>query len=188
MHKPTWLITISIVLFASLGLYSVARSNANNNPQVSTKLQVPTDHQLVFKSMARGLQIYTCQMSVDRSQMEWKLNAPAARLFDDRGKIIGKHYAGPTWEANDGSKIAAVVTAKEQSPNASIPWLLLQVKSAEGNGKFTNIKWVQRLNTTGGNSPQDCNRTRLGTEISVPYTADYYFYSSNARRNYRASK
>lgn len=177
MHKPAWLI-ISIVLFTNLGLFSVARSNANDNPQVSKKLQVPTDQRLVFKSAARGAQIYTCQqMPADRSQFEWKLKAPAAQLFDARGKVVGKHYAGPTWEANDGSKIAAVVTAKEQAPNASIPWLLLQVKSAEGNGKFTNIKWVQRLHTTGGNSPKDCNRDRLNTEISVPYTADYYFYS-----------
>lgn len=181
MCKPAWLI-ISIVILTNLGLYSVAQSNASDNSQVSTKLQVPTDQQLVFKSVARGSQIYICQQQLaDRAQYEWKLKAPAAQLFDERGKVIGKHYAGPTWEANDGSKIAAVVTAKDKSPTASIPWLLLQVKSAEGNGKFTNIKWVQRLNTTGGNSLKNCNRDRLNTEIAVPYTADYYFYSDPKR-------
>jgi hypothetical protein len=186
MRKPAWLITISIV-FTSLWIHSAARSNANDNPQVSKKLQVPTDQRLVFKSAARGSQIYTCQqIPADRSQFEWKLKAPDAKLFDAQGKVVGKHYAGPTWESEDGSKIAAVVTAKEQAPNASIPWLLLQVKSAEGNGKFTNIKWVQRLNTTGGIASPECNRDRLNTEISVPYTADYYFYSSNAQKNYRA--
>jgi Protein of unknown function (DUF3455) len=183
MSKPAWLITISIVLFTSLGIHSAAHSNAN--PQVSKKLQVPTDQKLVFKSAARGSQIYTCQqIPADRSQFEWKLKAPDAKLFDAQGKVVGKHYAGPTWEANDGSKIAAVVTAKEKAPNASIPWLLLQVKSAAGNGKFTNVKWVQRLNTTGGIASPECNRDRLNTEISVPYAADYYFYSSNAQKNY----
>jgi hypothetical protein len=187
MCKPTWLVTILIVLFTNLGIQGVAQSNANDNPQVSKKLQVPTDQRLIFKSAARGSQIYTCQqIPADRSQFEWKLKAPDAKLFDAQGKVLGKHYAGPTWEADDGSKIAAVVTAKEQAPNASIPWLLLQVKSAEGKGKFTNIKWVQRLNTTGGKAAQECNRDRLNTEISVPYTADYYFYSSNAQKNYRA--
>jgi hypothetical protein len=181
MRKPVRLITISIVLF-SLGLSSVARSNANDNPQIPKKLQVPSNQQLLFKSAARGSQIYTCQqMPADRSQFEWKLKAPAAQLFDDAGKVIGKHYAGPTWEANDGSKIAAVAISKDKSPTDSIPWLLLQVKSVEGNGKFTNIKWVQRLNTTGGNSPKDCNRSRQNTEIAVPYTADYYFYSDPKR-------
>ena len=161
------MLIISIVILTNLGLYSVAQSNASDNSQVSTKLQVPTDQQLVFKSVARGSQIYICQQQLaDRAQYEWKLKAPAAQLFDERGKVIGKHYAGPTWEANDGSKIAAVVTAKDKSPTASIPWLLLQVKSAEGNGKFTNIKWVQRLNTTGGNSLKNCNRDRLNTEIA----------------------
>jgi Protein of unknown function (DUF3455) len=187
MRKPAWLITISIVLFTSLGIHSVAQSNANDNLQVSKKLQVPTDQRLVFKSAARGSQIYICQqIPADRSQFEWKLKAPEAKLFDAQGKVVGKHYAGPTWEANDGSKIAAVVTAKEQAPNASIPWLLLQVKSTTGKGKFTNVKWVQRLNTTGGIASPECNRDRLNTEISVPYTADYYFYSSNAQKNYRA--
>jgi Protein of unknown function (DUF3455) len=179
MRKPFWLITILIILFTSLGLYSVARSNANDSPQVSKKLQVPTDQRLVLKYAARGSQIYTCQqLPGDQSRFEWKLKAPDAKLFDVQGKVVGKHYAGPTWEANDGSKIVAVVTAKEKAPNASIPWLLLKVKSAEGNGKFTSIKWVQRLNTTGGNSPKDCNRQN--TEITVPYTADYYFYSPAA--------
>ena len=117
MRKPAWLITISIVLFTSLGLASVAQSNTNDNLQVSKKLQVPTNQRLVFKSTARGSQIYTCQLtSTDLSQFEWKLKAPEAKLFDAQGKVIGKHYAGPTWEANDGSKIAAVVTAKDAAP------------------------------------------------------------------------
>ena len=187
MRKYAWLI-MPIVLFTSLGISGIDRSNANDYPQVSKKLQVPTDGQLVFKSAAQGSQIYTCQQQpADRSQFEWKLKAPDAKLFDAQGKMVGKHYAGPTWEANDGSKIAAVVTAKEQAPNTSIPWLLLQVKSAAGNGKFTNVKWVQRLNTTGGVASPVCNRDRLNTEISVPYTADYYFYSSQAQTSYRAS-
>ena len=182
MRKPAWLI-IPIVLFTSLGIYGIAQSNANDNPQVSKKLQVPTDRRLVFKSPARGVQIYTCQqIPADQAQFEWKLKAPDAKLFDAQGKVVGKHYAGPTWEANDGSKIVAVVTAKEQAPNGSIPWLLLQVKSATGNGKFTNIKWVQRLNTTNGIPSPECNRDRLNTEISIPYTADYYFYSSKENR------
>jgi Protein of unknown function (DUF3455) len=33
----------------------------------------------------------------------------------------------------------------------------------------------------GGNSPKDCNRSRQNTEIAVPYTADYYFYSDPKR-------
>ena len=125
MRKYAWLI-MPIVLFTSSGISGIDCSNANDLPQVSKKLQVPTDGRLVFKSAARGSQIYTCQqLPADRSQFEWKLKAPDAKLFDAQGKVVGKHYAGPTWEANDGSKIAAVVTAKEQAPNASIPWLLL---------------------------------------------------------------
>ena len=141
---------------------------------------MPTEQKLLLKTVAQGSQIYICSQRLDnRSQFEWTLKAPKAQLFNPNGSIFGKHYAGPTWEANDGSKIAAVVKAKEVAPNKSIPWLLLQVKSAQGQGKLASVKWVQRLHTTGGNlPPENCNRNRQNAEISVPYTANYYFYSS----------
>ena len=29
--------------------------------------------------------------------------APDASLLDAKGQVIGKHFAGPSWQANDGS-------------------------------------------------------------------------------------
>ena len=36
---------------------------------------------------------------------------------------------------------------------AAIPWLLLRATSTTGTGVFTNVTYVQRLNTTGGVAP-----------------------------------
>ena len=178
-QKPLLLKLGIISALMTSGLCSVARSNNNERPQVPQNLQVPTEQKLLIKTAAQGSQIYICSQRPDnRSQFEWTLKAPEAELFNTDGSVFGKHYAGPTWEANDGSKIAAVVKVKEVSPNKSIPWLLLQVKSTQGQGKLASVTWVQRLHTTGGNSPlASCNRDRQNAEMSVPYTADYYFYS-----------
>ncbi len=49
---------------------------------------------------------------------------------------------------------------------------------------LANVKWIQRLHTTGGNPPtQDGDRDHQNEEIPVGYTADYYFYSPIAREN-----
>jgi Protein of unknown function (DUF3455) len=181
----SWLDISLIVSLISLGLCDVARSNVNDDSQVPKNLQVPTEQRILLKTAAQGSQIYTCHQLADKSsQFKWTLKAPDAKLFNSQGKALGKHYAGPSWEANDGSKITAVVKAKENAPNGSIPWLLLQVKSSQGNGIFANVKWIQRLHTTGGTPPtQNCDRDHQNADISVSYTADYYFYSPTAREN-----
>ena len=47
---------------------------------------------------AVGVQIYSCNGVV------WSFVAPRANLVDDQGKLIISHFAGPTWQAKDGSK------------------------------------------------------------------------------------
>src|SRR6266704_1241294 len=87
------------------------------------------------------------------------LKVPEADLFDLSGKKIGKHYAGPTWESNDGSKVVGEVKARDDGPApTAIPWLLLRAKSTSGNGAFSRTQAIQRLYTVGGQAPaESCN-------------------------------
>jgi hypothetical protein len=65
---------------------------------------------------------------------EWSFEAPEAALVDSQGRPFARHYAGPTWEATDRSKIVGTALATEPSPKAgAIPWLLLSTKSS-GSG------------------------------------------------------
>jgi hypothetical protein len=75
------------------------------------------------------------------------------------------------------------VKAKENAPQAdAIPWLLLEVKSHKGEGRFSAINWVQRINTSGGKAPQTgCDRDRQGTEVRVGYSADYQFFGTTTQ-------
>jgi hypothetical protein len=54
---------------------------------------------------AKGVQIYVCR--VKEATNEWAFKAPEATLVDAEGRPFAKHYAGPTWEAPDGSKASA---------------------------------------------------------------------------------
>jgi hypothetical protein len=130
---------------------------------------------------ARGVQIYQCLEKKDvAGAYEWVFVAPEAELFDTQGRKIGTHYAGPHWQASDGSKISGAVKERADAPAAgAIPWLLLTTKSVGPEGSFSKITAIQRVNTVGGVAPKDgCAQATAGAIARVPYTADYYFLSA----------
>lgn len=158
-------------LFAIAGLaFSAVSAIAQDIP---AKLTPPQERPLLGKYAAKGIQIYVC--SVKGGANEWAFKAPEAELTDARGKVFAKHYAGPTWEAPDGSKVVGKVLVNEPAPKAgAIPWLLLSTESS-GSGVLADVRFVQRVNTSGGLGPTGACPT-TGTERRVAYTADYIFY------------
>ena len=150
---------------------------------VPPALQVPAGQKLTRMLHATGVQIYQCKASAkDPSRYTWVYQEPKAELSDRSGKDIGHHYAGPTWEADDGSKVIGDVVARADAPGAKgIQWLLLRSKSNTGKGVFAKVQSIQRLNTIGGLAPQDpCDASHADQRTRVAYSADYYFY--NGRR------
>jgi hypothetical protein len=124
---------------------------------------------------AVGAQIYTCTKN-DAGVWTWTFKAPEAVLVDPQEKLLGKHYAGPSWEGLDGGKVVGAVKASAPSPDSSIPWLLLDIKSRDGNGEFTQAKAILRVATKGGVAPTGgCDEAHTGTEQRVHYTAAYLF-------------
>jgi hypothetical protein len=157
-------------------------ATAADRPSVPAQLQVGAEQTLALQAQASGFQIYTCVANGDASRFAWALQGPEAELFDSAGRKIGKHYAGPTWESVDGSKVGASVKTRAESPDGkAIPWLLLGATSNAGTGVLAHVASVQRLNTTGGATPpaQLCDEEHVGTENRVPYTATYYFYTAS---------
>jgi hypothetical protein len=136
---------------------------------------------LIKQLHATGVQIYECQPAKnDASQFEWTFRGPEANLFTKGGRNVGKHYGGPTWEANDGSRVVGELIANSPSskPN-SIPWLLLRAKATAGTGLFAHVQFIQRVNTVGGGVPAaGCRPEQLGQQLRAAYTADYLFYGA----------
>jgi len=125
---------------------------------------------------AKGVQIYACNKN-DAGAYVWAFKGPEAELADAAGKNIGKHYGGPTWEGTDGGKVVAAAKASAPAPGGNaIPWLLLEVKSRDGAGQFTQAAAILRVNTVGGQAPTTgCDEAHAGASQRVPYTATYYF-------------
>jgi hypothetical protein len=144
-------------------------------PALGHALKVDADESLAFIVPAKGVQIYECRNN------EWAFVAPAADLFDAKGNKIGRHYAGPHWEAEDGSKIVGTVKARADAPtHGSIPWLLLSTQSVGGKGAFSQVSSIRRVHTAGGTAPREhCSTAETGKLVRVPYTADYYFFIRN---------
>ena len=146
-------------------------------PEVPATLRPPAGQSLYLEALATGVQIYECSRKTD-STYEWAFRAPEASLADRSGRSLGKHYAGPTWEASDGSTVVGEVKARDPGPKSSaIPWLLLSAKANTGSGTFAAAKSIQRVATAGGLAPAEpCTGTKLKQVARVPYTATYYFY------------
>ena len=125
---------------------------------------------------ATGVQIYTCTRN-PAGATGWILKGPNAQLFDPQNNPVGKHYAGPTWEGLDGGKVVGEVKTSMPAPvDKAVPWLLLDTKSREGSGAFTEAQAIVRMGTTGGTAPGDgCDEARAGQEVRVPYSAIYIF-------------
>jgi len=178
MEKNHWM---TIVLFTPLmALAACTASRAITPNDIPAPLRVSPSEVLTLRAHAAGVQIYRCTADKnDAARFAWQLKAPEADLVDHSGNRIGKHYAGPTWEARDGSKVVGEVAARADSPDPNaVAWLLLNAKSTSGSGVFASVRFVQRLRTVGGNAPPEgCNQAAAGTEVRVPYSAEYWFYA-----------
>lgn len=150
-------------------------------PSVPDTIAVPPGSVLLFMRHAEGAQIYDCVSG------QWALHAPKALLTNPHAhRRTGIHYGGidrgltpgPWWESlRDGSRIRGGNAVSAPSPNpASIPLLRLQVLERYGEGVFSPVSYIQRLNTVGGVAPTGACAT--GKQHRVHYTADYYFYGN----------
>jgi len=149
-------------------------ADAQSLPAVPDQLKPPANETVAFHARAEGDQVYSCDGS------SWTFSRPDAKLFDDSGKQIGLHFAGPTWESSDGSRVVGRAVANATPDPDSIPWLLLKATDHQGAGVMKNVTSIQRLSTKGGKAPASgCNALHKNEEARAHYTANYYFYSSS---------
>jgi hypothetical protein len=149
-------------------------------PEIPAALAVPAGNRLAFTLYAEGVQIYDCKAAADGS-LSWVFRAPEADLFAHHHQV-GTHYAGPTWEAFDGSKVVGARVAGATVDTTAIPWLLLSAASNTGRGLMSDVTFIQRLSTVAGLAPTaGCDASSAGAEARVDYTATYAFYRASCR-------
>ena len=157
-----------------------AGETRNRLPHIPAGLEVPAGNEHSAHATGVGVQIYVWTINpANPALASWVFKAPHAVLFagheDEREDLTGIHFAGPNWQANDGSKVAGAKVAAVTVNSNAIPWLLLKATSTSAAGTFSGITFIHRLNTLGGLAPTAPGQT-AGEELLVPYIADYYFY------------
>ena len=169
---------VALFLCATAWPASAESEAGNRAPELPSlacdSLNVPDGYRVSLHAYALGVQIYQWDGA------KWVFVAPAAGLYADpcyEGQI-GIHYAGPTWEANDGSRVVGTRLAGCTPNRGAIPWLKLGAVSNAGHGRFAQVTFIQRVNTVGGTAPAEAGLF-VGDEARVPYTAEYYFYRAS---------
>jgi hypothetical protein len=173
-------------------------------PQVPEDIKITDPNFVPFLvGHADGTQNYVCRPS--GAGFAYVLFTPEATLFNGHDKQLITHYFSPnpqeantdpkvdgnlmiraTWQHLDTSTIWAKV---HQNPTGiaivdkdSIAWVLLDVvgnlDGPTGGTTLSPAKFVQRVNTVGGNPPSEgCSSLAdVGKEAFVHYKADYYFW------------
>jgi len=167
------------LLWAAAAIVVALSGSAQAAKPLPAQLQ-PVGYGLVLTAKAKGVQIYRSVADTD-GHFKWMFEAPLAQLTDAHGKLALYHYAGPSWEAPDGSKIArdtATPVISVPAPHAAtdVPWLLAKVTADPAPGSLASVGFVQRLETHGGQAPL-APPVRADTRVGVPYTAIYKFFA-----------
>jgi hypothetical protein len=163
---------------ASIAIASSADAR-HPDPSVPGEIAVEAGNTPFLTGHALGVQMYSCKATA--GGFDWAFIAPRANLFDGHGRIVVTHFAGPTWQAIDGSAVKGAVDATVTPDRTAIPWLRLvatPVSDGHDGGRLARTSFIQRTNTVGGVAPADadCSAATAGTVVEVPYTADYVFW------------
>ncbi len=169
----------TMLVLTACSTYDTGMKKEMKAPTTPAAVTVPDGNKVVMTTVGIGELTYECRAKADMpKEFAWTLAAPDAILYDSKKTAVGKYYAGPTWESNDGSKVTGKQVAV--SPNAgSIPLQLVKANPATGNGAMNGITYIQRLNTKEGLAPTSaCGASNAGAKQKVKYQADYVFYKA----------
>ena len=171
-------VTGLVAVVAALSLTPVAHAGPPA-PWVPSTIAVPDGNAVFLVGHGVGVQIYAC--TATSSGFAWSFVAPRANLYNDKGELIITHFAGPTWQAMDGSRVVGGLARSVTVDPTAIPWLRLSaVSTAAGSGgdRLAHTTFIQRIATSGGLAPpaEECNATTAAAVAEAPYTADYYFW------------
>ena len=177
--KTVLLIATAAVLGACATSPMMAMKNVDN-AALPEAVRVPAGQKQMMSTWATGEITYECREKKDMAGAhEWAFVGPVATLYGADKKMVGKYYAGPTWEAADGSKVTGKQVAIAPATPGSIPLQLVKAEPAMGMGAMTGVSYIQRLNTKGGVAPaMACDAMGKGKRQVVAYEADYVFYGS----------
>lgn len=152
------------------------------NSELPSAIQVDESaNREVARRLGAGVQVYDC----DPDAGTFRFREPQANLYDletvtQRGiHFVGTRPRTAQWADADGSRVVAeIVEAVDAPPSADptrdIKWLKVEAFQNFGTGVFSDVTFIQRVLTFGGQAPPSCES---GTTVSLPYTTLYIFWA-----------
>lgn len=131
-----------------------------------------SSRQVLATFHAEGVQIYECKAG-PAGKATWTFREPLATLIEN-GKTVGRHFAGPSWELDEGSLVRGHLAQSLPGATLSdVPILNLDVVRHDRAGRLDGATKVYRIHTRSGALAGACDA--IGTFRAVPYSADYVF-------------
>ncbi len=173
------LLPVALLGACASGPMMGTRMDMVDNAALPEAVRAPAGAKQTMWTVGAGEITYECRDKKDMAgQYEWAFVAPVATLKNAAGAVVGKYYGGPTWEANDGSKVTGKQLAVAPGTPGNIPLQLVKADPAVGMGAMQGVSHIQRLKTQGGVAPAAaCGMANKGERRQVAYQADYVFYS-----------
>ncbi|MGH3475687.1 MAG: DUF3455 domain-containing protein [Pseudonocardiaceae bacterium] len=149
------------------------------NEKLPPAIQVDANRsRLLATRIGVGVQVY----DQDSANSTWALREPQANLYGiETGVQHGIHFAGPYWTDTDGSRVKAKASGEAEAPidsERNVKWLRLEAveKFGSNNDVFSQVTFIQRVLTDGGQPPSKGEPVKGCDTLSVPYTALYVFW------------
>lgn len=180
----TDIITTSPFVFTLLTTPGSAARQIENR-ELPSSIQVDqTKHREVARRLATGVQVYDCNPDTGT----FRFREPQANLYDlETVTQRGVHFVGPEprtaqWADADGSRVTARVVAAVDAPAPADPtkdiqWLKVEAFQNYGAGVFSEVTFIQRVLTYGGQVPPSC---KSRPTVSLPYTTLYIFWRGSS--------
>lgn len=171
----------SILAVVATSAAAVAAPALADGHALPETLKVPAGHVQSSKVTAYGDITWVCNEK--DGKFEWTFKVPYANMYDADNNFVGYYYGSPrgaTWESKkDGSIVVGkqlAVAPNKAAGNDTIPLQLVQATVNEGNGAYSKVTYIQRLNTKGGKPTMACDAAAKGKQTLVQYSADYLYF------------
>ena len=191
-HNKFWALTkgagATVAMVTGTALLMAACTSAPPLPReysqdrLDPQVMVPPGNVVALETTASGLLNYECRANAaNAGTIGWTLASPQADLLDRTGKTVVA-YSGPpaTWKHMDGSSVVGMQLAVAPRVGAgNLPLQLSKGTPGMTPGVLSNITYIQRINTKGGQDfGKACTQNDLGAKLTLPYQADYIFWKA----------
>jgi hypothetical protein len=148
-------------------------------PPLPAAVRVPAGQRHAMTLRSAGTLNYECRPWPGMAgAYGWVLVAPDAALLHWSGLRVGRYAVGPTLQYRDGSRVTLKLVGSSPDEPGKMPIQLYRAASHTGDGEFSDVTYVQRLNAVSREPEAACTAGNVGSATRQPFSADFLFYKA----------